>query len=316
MKISHLIIVLLMSVSSYVAAQDNIEKLVILGSGPAGLTSAIYAGQVNLKPLVIGGNECDGQLSSIYHMENYPGFPEGINGAELVERMRIQAEKFGAHFYPGAVVDIDLSNSPFRLTFEDGHAVYSESIIIALGTSKRWLGLDSEEILKEKGVHGSATCDGPLYQDKEVVVAGGGDAALEEAIALTEFAAKVTLIHRTNKFNASSYLQEKIFSNKKIQVIWDAAIDEILDVSQGYVTGVVLRNLKTQEKTTYPCAGIFVAIGRQPNTQVFREQLELTSTGLIVVNSGTQTSIPGVFAAGDVSDPTYRKTTNSGAGWN
>lgn len=318
MKLNTWIAIFSVSLFSFSAgmAQESKEKLVILGSGPAGLTSAIYAGQLKLSPLVIEGSECEGQLASVYHMENYPGFPEGINGRELVERMKLQAQKFGARFQSGPVVAIDLINRPFTLTFEDGRTVQTESIIIALGTKKKWLGIPSEEFFKENGVHASATCDGHLFQEKAVVVLGGGDTACEEALALTEYATKVTLIYHRNAIYASPYLQERIFANKKIEVICDSNVEEILDVTQGSVTGVVLRNLKTKETKNLSCQGVFVAIGRVPNTEMFKGQLELTTAGLIAIEANkTQTSISGVFAAGDVSDPTYRKAiTASGMG--
>jgi thioredoxin reductase (NADPH) len=211
-------------------------------------------------------------------------------------------------------VDLDLTGYPFKLRFIDGRTVLAESIIVALGTSKRWLGLPSEEALKGKGVSGSASCDGPLFQGREVVVVGNGDAALEEALALTEFASKVTLINRAEKFRASAYLQERIFAHPKIHVIWSSEVEDILDVTQNRVTAIVLRHFKTQELTTYPCEGVFVAIGRRPNTDLFKGQLELSPSGLIVADSmGTQTSVLGVFAAGDVSDPTYRKAITAAA---
>jgi thioredoxin reductase (NADPH) len=305
---------LLLSYFTIASAQEPIEKLVILGSGPAGLTSAIYAGQANLKPLVIEGEECDGQLGSVFQMENFPGFPDGIKGGDLIERMHVQAENFGAHFLPGKILEVDLINRPFRLTLSDGRTVYAESMILASGTSKRWLGLESEDALKGKGVSGSATCDGPLFQDKEVVVVGGSDAALEEALALTKYASKVALIHRSNKLNASTYLQDRIFQDKKIQVIWDSAVEEILDPAQDSVTGIILRNLKSGEKTNFRCDGVFVSIGRQPNTALFQEQIEMSASGLIKVASpSTRTNIPGVFAAGDVADPTYRKAITASA---
>lgn len=301
--------------SSSAFSKEAIEKLIILGKGPAGLTSAIFAGQADLKPLVVEGNECDSQLEAVYRIENFPGFPEGISGNELIERIHLQAEKFGARFQPGNVVDINLINRPFRLTLNDGQIVYSEAVIIALGTAKRWIGLESEKLLIGKGVSSSATCEAHLFQDQEVVVIGGGDAALEEALALAEYARKITLIHRSNKFNAATYLQDKVFSDGTIQVVWDCSVEEILDVSQGCVTGVVLRNLKTQEKSVLPCNGVFVSIGRQPNTELFKGQLEISPKGLIVVKApSTQTSIDGVFAAGDAVDLNYRKAITAAAG--
>lgn len=287
----------------------SVENVVILGGGPAGLTAAIYAGQGGLAPLVIEGEKCEGQLAVVYHMENYPGFPEGISGDELLERIHIQAEQFGTRFKPGNVIDVDLLHRPFRLTFSDGQTIYSHAVIVALGSSKRWIGLASEKALKGKGVSGSAACEATLYQNEEVVVVGGGDAALEEALSLAEYASKVTLIHRNNHLNASNYLQEKLFSKSNIQLILNSAVDEILDVSQDRVTGIIVRNIQTQDRATLSCKGVFVSIGRQPNIELFKGQLEATASGHIVVHPNTtQTSIPGVFAAGDVCDPSYRKT--------
>lgn len=298
------------------AFANSVEKLVILGAGPAGLSSAIYAGQAQLSPLIIEGNECDGQLVTVFHIENYPGFPEGINGEELIERLKVQALKFGTRFHSGPVTHVDLSQRPFKLSFENGSILETESLIIALGTSKRWLGLDSEKELMDHGVSGSATCDAPLFLDKSVVVTGGGDAALEEALAVANYAAKVTIVYRGDKFNANSYLQERIFSHPKIQVIWNTAIEDILDVTQGKVTALVLHHLKTGTKSQFPCDGLFVAIGRQPNTSLFKNQLKMNGAGLLEIQPhGTQTSIPGVFAAGDVCDSTYKKAiTAAGSG--
>lgn len=309
MKVYKIFPFLLLCVSFCLYGAQSIEQLVVLGSGPAGLTAAIYAGQSNLQPLVIEGDECEGQLASVYHMENFPGFPDGINGEELVERIRFQAEKFGARFLPGKIVTVDLSHRPFTITLSDGSTIETNSLIVAIGSSKRWLGLEGEEFLKGKGISSSATCEASLFESKEVVVAGGGDAALEEALAAVEYASKVTLVHRSSTFNASSYLKEKISTHPRIKVIFNAAIEEILDIKQDKVTALILRDVKTNKKTSLPCDGLFVAIGRQPNTDLFKGQLDLTSSGLIELKSPTtsETSTPGVFAAGDVSDPTYRK---------
>lgn len=284
------------------------EKVVILGGGTAGLTSAIYASQAGLAPLVIEGNECEGQLSAVYQIKNFPGFPDGIDGDDLAQRIHLQAEKFGARFQSGNVISVDLANRPFKLTLDNGQDVYSESLIIAVGSRKRWLGLPAEEALKGKGVSGSAICDGSLFEGKEVVVIGGGDAALEEALLLSKLAKRVSIVHLMSQLNGSAYLQNQVFSNPKIHVILDTAVDDILDVVQDRVTAVALRNLKTNEKSIVSCEGVFVSIGRQPNTDLFKGQLATHSSGLIAVNSpSTQTSIPGVFAAGDVVDPSYRK---------
>jgi thioredoxin reductase (NADPH) len=300
---------LLLCFSFCLYSEQYTEEMVVLGSGPAGLTAAIYAGQANLHPLVIEGDECEGQLVTVYHMENFPGFPDGINGEELVQRIRLQAQKFGARFLPGKIMAVDLSHQPFAITLTDGNIIETKSLVVAVGSSKRWLGLEAEELLKGKGISSSATCEASLFEGKEVVVAGGGDAALEEALAAAEYASKVTLVHRSSALNASSYLKEKVSTHPRIEVILNAAIEEILDLKQDKVTALILRDVKTNKKTTLPCEGLFVAIGRQPNTDLFKGQLNLTSAGLIELKSvgSSETNIPGVFAAGDVCDPTYRK---------
>lgn len=307
---------LLLVIMSCCSSSYAAEKLVIIGSGAAGLTAAIYAGQARLAPLVVEGEECEGQLASVFYMENFPGFPEGIAGDELIRRLRAQSEKFGARFQPGSVVDVDLQQRPFRITLSDEHAVYADALIIASGTSKRWLGLQSEEALKGKGVSSSVICETATYQGKDVVVIGGGDAAVEEALALSAYAANVSIVHRNSTLNASGYLQDKIASYGNIQVILDATVLEILDVSKDTVTGVVLRDIKTGKKKTISCEAVFISIGRQTNTSLFQGQLQCTPSGLIVVHPGSaKTSVPGVFAAGDVSDATYRKAvTAAGAG--
>lgn len=309
MKVYKTLQLFLLFISFSLYGEQYTEETVILGSGPAGLTAAIYAGQADLQPLVIEGDECEGQLVMVYHMENFPGFPDGISGEELTQRIRSQAEKFGARFLPGKIKSVDLNHRPFTITLADGSTIETKSLIVAVGSAKRWLGLESEELLKGKGVSNSATCEASLFEGKEVVVAGGGDAALEEALVVAEFASKVTLIHRSGALNASSYLKEKISAHPRIEVLLNAAIEEVLDVKQDKVTGLVLRDVKTNQKTTIPCEGLFVAIGRQPNTDMFKGQLDLTSAGLIELKSpvSSETSIPGVYAAGDVSDPTYRK---------
>jgi thioredoxin reductase (NADPH) len=297
-----------LAIASTALYAEPIEKLVILGGGTAGLTSAIYASQAGLEPLVIEGEECEGQLAAVYQIQNFPGFPEGIDGNELVGRMHLQAEQFGARFQAGNVVAVDLTERPFRLTLSDGRDVYAEAVIVAVGSRKRWLGLDAEEALKGKGVSGSARCDGDQFAGKEVVVVGGGDAALEEALYLSHFATRVSIVHLRDQLTASAYLQDQALSNGKIEVILDAAVDDILGVSQDHVTGVMLRNVKTGERHVLPCDGVFVSIGRQPNTDLFEEQLAITTGGLIAVHSpSTETSVAGVFAAGDAIDPSYRK---------
>jgi len=311
-----ILICFFLSFISIALGAERAEKVVILGSGPAGLTSAIFTGQANLSPLVIEGNECDGQLVVVQLIENFPGYPEGIRGEELIARMRMQAEKFGARFFPGSVYAMDLSQRPFKLALSDGDIVYAESVIIALGTAKKWLGLASEEALKGKGVHGSATCDGDLYEGKEVVVVGGTDSALEEALTLALYAKKVTIIWRNEAFSAAPYLQDRVFSHKKIKVIFNTEIVDILDVNKMHVTGVLMQDKKLSKKEVYPCDGVFIAIGRRPNTDLFKGQLAIGDNGFVIVGpKGTQTSIEGIFAAGDIADSIYRKvTTATGTG--
>lgn len=281
------------------------EQLTILGSGPAGLTAAIYAGQAGLSPLVIEGMSEDGQLSSAPWIENFPGFADGISGDELIEKMHFQAEKFGTHFKTGEIIHVDLSERPYAITTSEGETIYTEALIIAIGTSKRWLGLESEESLKGKGVFGS-TKNATQYSGKQVVVLGGAESALEEALILAQESAQVTVIHRGEKLNASPYLLDKIAASDNIQVLFNMAVEDILDVTQERVTGIALRHLKTDESLHLSCEAIFVSLGRSPRSDLFKEQLELKPTGHLSL-SGTKTSVPGVFAAGDAHDAQYRK---------
>lgn len=293
---------------------EQVEKMVILGGGMAGLTSAIYAGQMQMAPLVVEGAANSGQTQAIYRIDNYPGFPEGISGQELAERTRLQAEIFGARFYQGSVVSIDTANYPFVLTFDDGQVCYAESIVVALGTTKKWLDIASEEALKNKGVSGSATADAAKFAGKEVVVVGGGDAALDEAIFLAKTSSKVTIIHRSREFHANESVKEQVLNHPKIEIIWDSAVQEILDPASSKVTGVVLRDVKNGALQTLACEAVFISIGRVPNTQMFKGQLETSQEGLLAVQAfSTQTNIPGVFAAGDISDPTYKKAITAAA---
>lgn len=292
----------------------SMEKLVILGGGPAGLTAAIYAAQTNLSPLIIEGYECDGQLTNVYNIENYPGFPEGITGDELVDRIRQQGAKFGARFKSGDVASADLKHKPIRLTMDSGEEIYTESLIIALGTSKRWLDIPGEKELLGHGVSGSATCDAPLFKGQTVVVAGGSDAALEEALTLSAYASKVTIVHRSAKLSASPYLLEKIKENPKIEVVLNTAIEEVRGISKGHVRGVKLRNLSDNTTRIHKCQGVFVSVGRISNTSVIADQLTLTPAGLIAVDPvSNETSVKGVFAAGDVADSQYRKAVTAAA---
>ena len=288
----------------------------IIGSGCAGLTAALYTARANLQPLVLTGIQPGGLLTTTSIVENYPGFPEGINGYELMSRMQKQAERFGARVQFGVVEKADLSKPPFVLTV-DGERVEAETLIIASGASHRHLGLDSEQKLENRGVTYCATCDGalPLFRNQPLVVVGGGDSACEEATYLTRFGSIVYLVHRRDTLRASKIMRERVLANPKIKPIWDSAVTEILDVKQGKVVGVRLQNLKTHAETTLDCAGVFVAIGHMPNTELFKGQLQLDEAGYIVPQQGAATNVPGVFVAGDCADHVYRQAiTAAGLG--
>ena len=290
------------------------RDVIILGSGPAGLTAGVYAARAHLAPLIVDGHEPGGQLTLTTMVENFPGFPEGLLGPDLIRAMRQQAERFGAEFRQGAVAAADLSQRPFRITI-NGTVEECRALIIATGASAKMLGLPSERQLVGHGVSTCATCDGFFFQDQEVMVVGGGDSALEEALFLTKFAKRVTLIHRRDKLRASKIMQEKAFANPKIAFLWDSAPEEILDVMQQKVTAVRVRNLKTGAVTERAVDGIFVAIGHTPNTAVFQGLLEMDAVGYLKTHDGTKTSVPGVFAAGDVQDHVYRQAiTAAGSG--
>jgi thioredoxin reductase (NADPH) len=290
------------------------RDLIILGSGPAGLTAGVYAARAHLKPLIVDGSEPGGQLTLTTMVENFPGFPEGLMGPDLIRSMRQQAERFGAEYRQGTATAADLGRRPFRITI-DGTTVECRSLIIATGASAKMLGLESERKLVGHGVSTCATCDGFFFQDQEVMVVGGGDSALEEALFLTKFASRVTVIHRRDKLRASRIMQDKALANPKIAFLWDSVPVEILDVSQQKVTAVRVRNLKSETVTDHPMDGVFVAIGHTPNTAIFRGLLELDAVGYIKTHDGTKTSVPGVFAAGDVQDHVYRQAiTAAGSG--
>ncbi|HXS93842.1 MAG TPA: thioredoxin-disulfide reductase [Candidatus Limnocylindrales bacterium] len=290
------------------------HNVVIIGSGCAGNTAAIYTARANLKPLVISGHEAGGQLSLTTLVENFPGFPEGINGPDLVENMKRQAENFGAEYRHGAVEDTDLSVRPFRLKV-DGEWIETRTLIIASGASARWLGLESEHKLIGHGVSSCATCDGFFYRDKNIMVIGGGDSAMEEANFLTRFGREVTLVHRREEFRASKIMLDRARHNPKIKFLMNTVVEDVFDVHKHLVTGVRLRNLKTGEQWEQDVDGFFVAIGHIPNTKVFKGQIETDSDGYIISKGGARTNIAGVFHAGDVQDRTYRQAiTASGAG--
>jgi len=289
-------------------------NVVIVGSGCAGNTAAIYTARANLQPLVVKGREAGGQLSLTTEVENFPGFPEGINGPDLVENMKLQAERFGAVFRDGEIVEADLSRRPFRLSLE-GEQIEARTLIIASGARARWLGLHSEQRLIGHGVSSCATCDGFFYRDKKIMVVGGGDSAMEEANFLTRFGREVALVHRRDSFRASKIMLERARNNPKIEFVMNTVVDDVYDVHKNIVTGVRLKNLGTGETWERDVDGLFVAIGHIPNTAVFRGQLDLDPDGYIVSHGGARTNIDGVFHAGDVQDRVYRQAiTAAGAG--
>ena len=293
------------------------EKVVIIGTGCAGLTAAIYAARSNLSPLVVTGLLRGGLLTTTSTVENYPGFPEGVDGYELMTRMQKQAERFGARVKTlHAVEAVDLSRRPFVLTV-DGERVETQTVIIATGASHRHLGLKSEGLLEKKGVTFCATCDGAwaMFRNQPLVVVGGGDSACEEAIYLTRFGSAIHLIHRRDSLRASKIMAQRVLSHEKIKPVWDTVVTEILDCKLDKVTGVGLRNLKTGAESVLPCAGVFVAIGHVPNTQLFKGLLDMDDEGYIIPRKGTTTNIPGVFVAGDCADHVYRQAvTAAGSG--
>jgi len=288
------------------------EKVVIVGSGCAGLTAALYTARANLRPLVLTGIQPGGLLTTTSVVENYPGFPEGIDGYELMTRMQKQAERFGARVKFGTVEGVDLLKQPFALTV-DGEALEAETIIIASGASHRHLGLDSEHKLENKGVTYCATCDGalPIFRNQPLVVVGGGDSACEEAMYLTRFGSVVHLVHRRDTLRASRIMTERTLAHAKIKPIWDSVVSEVLGVNQDKVTGVRLRNVKTNAESVIECAGLFVAIGHIPNTQIFRGVIDMDEEGYIIPRQGTATNIAGVFVAGDCADHVYRQAVTA-----
>jgi thioredoxin reductase (NADPH) len=295
--------------------RDEIRQVLIIGSGPAGLTAAIYAGRANLSPLMLAGSQPGGQLTLTTDVENYPGFEHGIMGPELMDIMRRQAARFGAEILDDDAIGVDLSQRPFRVKTAE-RTYGAETLIVSTGASAKMLGLASEKQLLGRGVSTCATCDGFFFKGQDLAVVGGGDSALEEANFLTKFANKVTVVHRRDTLRASKIMQDRARRNEKIAWIWDSTIDEVMDPAQGKVIGARIRNLKTGAVSELPVGGVFVAIGHTPNTQLFTGQMELDPGGYIVTASGsTRTSVPGVFAAGDVADHVYRQAvTAAGTG--
>lgn len=293
-------------------------NVAIIGSGPAGYTAAIYTARANLKPALIEGTLRGGQLMITTEVENYPGFPEGVQGPELMEKFRQQAERFGTAFISGDVTKLDVSTRPFKVWVNDNEMIEASTLIIATGASAQLLGLPSEKEYMGYGVSACATCDGFFFRGKEVLVVGGGDTALEEANFLTRFCTKVTVVHRRDKLRGSKIMQDRAFNNPKINFIWDSVIDEILGKEDGgvkKVTGVRLKNVKTGELTEKPFDGIFMAIGHKPNTGFLQGHIELDEKGYIVLKNHSQTSVTGIFACGDVKDLRYRQAiTAAGSG--
>jgi thioredoxin reductase (NADPH) len=289
------------------------ENVVIIGAGAAGLTAAIYTARANLSPLVVEGMQPGGQLTTTSDVENYPGFPHGIDGTKLMDDMREQAERFGTKCKFGEVTNVIFDSSPFTIELNGEEVIKSKTVIIATGATAKYLGIESEQRLIGRGVSACATCDGAFYRDVPVVVVGGGDTACEEAIFLTKFASKVTIIHRRDEFRASKIMADRVFENEKIDVQWNCVVDEVLDDEMG-VIGVKIKNMMTNEISEIECKGYFSAIGHKPNTDIFLKYLETDDVGYLIAD-GVKTSIPGVYAAGDVADKIYRQAvTAAGTG--
>src|ERR671931_678165 len=287
------------------------EKVIIVGSGCAGLTAAIYAARANLSPLVLEGSQPGGQLSTTTLVENFPGFADGIDGPQLVMNMHAQAEKFGARFSYAEATGFEPMNSRIRLQVDDKEWLETESLIIASGASARWLGLENEEKLIGHGLTSCATCDGAFYRNVPVAVVGGGDSAAEESLFLTRFASKVYLIHRRDKMRASQIMQERVFANKKIEPIWDTVVTQYIADEKGEMRAVRLRNVKTNEERELEVGCVFVAIGHDPNTRAYRGKLDTDSEGYLIPKNGVESKVPGVFIAGDVADRVYKQAVTA-----
>ena len=292
----------------------ELHNVVIIGSGPAGYTAALYAARANLQPSLIAGAQPGGQLTTTTMVENYPAFPDGIMGPQLMEEMQKQAERFGTRILQREATKVDLGVRPFTVEAE-GETFHCRALIIATGASPNLLGLESEQRFMGRGVSTCATCDGYFFKDQEVVVVGGGDSAMEETLYLSKLCSKVTVVHRRDKLRASKIMQERAFANSKVAFGWQSRITEILGDEATGVKGVRLKNLKTEKQTDLPINGVFIAIGHSPNTALFRGQLRMNDRGYIVTENGTKTSVPGVFACGDVQDHVYRQAvTAAGSG--
>jgi len=290
------------------------RKVIILGSGPAGLTAAIYAARARLEPLVVEGMQPGGQLTTTTDIENYPGFEKGIGGFEMMDILKRQAARFGTQFATGNVEKTDLSGRPLKVTLSDGSVHETQTLIIATGASARYLGIESEQKLIGRGVSSCATCDGAFFRDVPVAVVGGGDTAAEEALFLTRFASKVYIIHRRDQLRASKIMADRILAHSKIEMVWDSVVEEVLDVAQNKVTAIRLKNVKTGKISDLPVEGLFLGIGHTPNTEPFKGQLKMNDNGYIITRE-TSTDIEGVYAAGDVQDPHYRQAvTAAGTG--
>jgi thioredoxin reductase (NADPH) len=290
-------------------------KVVVIGSGPAGLTAALYAARADLTPIVFEGPEPGGQLTTTTDVENFPGYPNGVMGPQLMQDLRDQATRFGADCRWGVVTQIDMSKRPFRLVVDEENELFADAVIVATGASAKWLGIPSEQRLRGKGVTACATCDGAFFRNQHVIVIGGGDTAMEEATFLTKFASKVTIVHRRDDFRASKVMQQRVFDNPKIEVRWDSTVDEVL--GDPVVDGVRLKNLKTGELDVLPdVTGVFLAIGHKPNTDLFAGVIDMDETGYIkTLGKSSYTNIPGVFACGDAQDHVYRQAiTAAGSG--
>lgn len=285
------------------------RKVIIIGSGCAGYTAAMYTARANLSPLLITGVQIGGQLMLTTEIENFPGFPEGISGAELMEKMRSQSEKFGTEIWMDSIEKINFSRKPFTIVTSNGKTETAETVIISTGASAKWLGLESEKRLMGKGVSACAVCDGAFFRGKEVALVGGGDVAMEDAAFLTKFASKVNLIHRRQEFRASKIMQERVRNHPKIKFVLDSIVVDIL--GDQTVTGVKIQNLKSKIENVIPCQGFFVAIGHEPNTKIFEGQIQLDEKGYIITDDRTQTNVSGVFACGDVTDHRYRQAVSA-----